>query len=125
MWPVASGGAENGGDHERSAPPCCHPHGETGRAAVGLAGRTALGTGKRPVGRPAELVAREIQQRTTDQVFRVLGELKGGAMKLGQALSVFEAALPSEIAGPYRVWALTLLLRACAHVIAQPGLRLV
>ena len=44
----------------------------------------------------------EVQRRTADQVFRVLGELKGGAMKLGQALSVFEAALPPEIAGPYR-----------------------
>ena len=72
------------------------------RLPVGYAGRTALGTGKRLGGRPAELVTREIQQRTADQVFRVLGELKGGAMKLGQALSVFEAALPPEIAGPYR-----------------------
>ena len=72
------------------------------RLPVGFAGRTALGTGKRLGGRPAELVSREIQQRTADQVFRVLGELKGGAMKLGQALSVFEAALPPEIAGPYR-----------------------
>jgi len=35
-------------------------------------------------------------------VFRVLGELKGGAMKFGQALSIFEAALPPEIAEPYR-----------------------
>jgi predicted unusual protein kinase regulating ubiquinone biosynthesis (AarF/ABC1/UbiB family) len=32
----------------------------------------------------------------------VLGELKGGAMKLGQALSVFEAALPEDVAAPYR-----------------------
>ena len=69
---------------------------------AGLAGRTALGTGKRLGGRPAELVAEEIQRRTAEQVFRVLGELKGGAMKLGQALSIFEAALPPEIAGPYR-----------------------
>jgi predicted unusual protein kinase regulating ubiquinone biosynthesis (AarF/ABC1/UbiB family) len=69
---------------------------------VGLAGRTALGFGKRIGGRPAELVANEIQQRTAEQVFRVLGELKGGAMKLGQALSIFEAALPPELAGPYR-----------------------
>jgi predicted unusual protein kinase regulating ubiquinone biosynthesis (AarF/ABC1/UbiB family)/HSP20 family molecular chaperone IbpA len=69
---------------------------------VGFAGRTAVGTGKRLGGRPAELVAQEIQRRTADQVFRVLGELKGGAMKLGQALSVFEAALPPEIAEPYR-----------------------
>ncbi len=68
---------------------------------VGLAGRTALGLGKRIGGRPAEAVAQEIQQRTAEQIFRVLGELKGGALKLGQALSIFEAALPDEIAGPY------------------------
>ena len=71
------------------------------RLPIGLAGRTALGVGKR-IGGPAEIVAQEIQQRTADQIFRVLGELKGGAMKLGQALSIFEAALPPELAGPYR-----------------------
>jgi len=32
----------------------------------------------------------------------VLGQLKGGAMKLGQQLSVFEAAVPEELAAPYR-----------------------
>jgi predicted unusual protein kinase regulating ubiquinone biosynthesis (AarF/ABC1/UbiB family) len=69
---------------------------------IGLAGRTALGFGKRIGGRPAEIVTEEIQRRTAEQIFRVLGELKGGAMKLGQALSIFEAALPPEIAGPYR-----------------------
>jgi predicted unusual protein kinase regulating ubiquinone biosynthesis (AarF/ABC1/UbiB family) len=72
------------------------------RLPIGLAGRTAVGVGKRLGGRPAEIVAQEIQQRTADQIFRVLGELKGGAMKFGQALSIFEAALPPEIAGPYR-----------------------
>src|SRR5213082_3525991 len=69
---------------------------------LGFAGRATLGLGKRIGGRPAEIVAQEIQQRTAEQIFRVLGELKGGAMKLGQALSIFEAALPPEIAGPYR-----------------------
>lgn len=69
---------------------------------IGLAGRTALGFGKRIGGRPAEIVAEEIQRRTAEQIFRVLGELKGGALKLGQALSIFEAALPPEIAEPYR-----------------------
>ncbi|GAA1534850.1 AarF/ABC1/UbiB kinase family protein [Actinomadura kijaniata] len=54
------------------------------------------------MGKPAEMVALEIQQRTAEQLFKVLGELKGGAMKLGQMLSIFEAALPPEIAGPYR-----------------------
>jgi len=69
---------------------------------LGMAGRATIGLGKRIGGRPAELVAAELQQRTAEQVFRVLGELKGGAMKVGQALSVFEAALPEAIAGPYR-----------------------
>ena len=69
---------------------------------LGFAGRTAWGIGKRIGGRPAEIVAAEMQARTAEQLFRVLGELKGGAMKFGQALSIFEAALPEEIAGPYR-----------------------
>ncbi len=69
---------------------------------IGFAGRSALGLGKRTFGRPAEAVAMEIQTRTAEQLFKVLGELKGGAMKLGQMLSIFEAALPPEIAGPYR-----------------------
>jgi predicted unusual protein kinase regulating ubiquinone biosynthesis (AarF/ABC1/UbiB family) len=69
---------------------------------IGVAGRSAVGIGKRIGGRPAELVAHEVQQRTAEQLFKVLGELKGGAMKFGQALSVFEAALPEDVAAPYR-----------------------
>ena len=69
---------------------------------LGYAGRQAVGLGKRLGGKPAEAVMTEIQQRTAEQVFRTLGELKGGAMKFGQALSVLEAALPEELAGPYR-----------------------
>lgn len=69
---------------------------------LGFAGRATLGLGKRIGGRPAEIVASELQQRTAEQLFKVLGELKGGAMKFGQAMSVFEAALPEDVAGPYR-----------------------
>ena len=69
---------------------------------VGFAGRSALAFGKRIGGRPAEAVAAELQARTAEQMFTVLGQLKGGAMKFGQALSVFEAALPEDVAGPYR-----------------------
>ena len=69
---------------------------------LGHAGRAALGFGKRMGGKPAEAVTTELQQRTAEQVFRVLGELKGGAMKVGQAMSIFEAALPEDLAGPYR-----------------------
>ncbi|GCD43171.1 ABC1 kinase family protein [Streptomyces paromomycinus] len=78
---------------------------------LGFAGRATWGLGKRIGGRSADIVGRELQQRTADQLFRVLGELKGGAMKFGQALSVFESALPEEIAGPYRA-ALTKLQEA-------------
>ena len=78
---------------------------------LGVAGRATLGLGKRIGGKPAEAVALELQQRTAEQLFQVLGQLKGGAMKFGQALSVFEAALPEEVAAPYRA-ALTKLQEA-------------
>ncbi|EST29061.1 ABC transporter ATP-binding protein [Streptomyces niveus NCIMB 11891] len=78
---------------------------------LGFAGRATWGLGKRIGGKSAEIVGRELQQRTADQLFKVLGELKGGAMKFGQALSVFESALPEEVAGPYRA-ALTKLQEA-------------
>lgn len=85
---------------------------------LGFAGRATLGLGKRLGGRPAEEVATELQERTAEQLFKVLGELKGGAMKFGQALSVFEAALPEEVAGPYRA-ALTKLQDAAPPMPAR------
>lgn len=69
---------------------------------LGYAGRTALGMGRRLGGAPADAVMTEVQQRTAEQLFRTLGELKGGAMKFGQALSILEGALPEEMAAPYR-----------------------
>ena len=78
---------------------------------LGVAGRATLGLGKRIGGKPAEAVTAELQARTAEQLFQVLGQLKGGAMKFGQAMSVFEAALPDEVAAPYRA-ALTKLQEA-------------
>ncbi len=69
---------------------------------LGVAGRATVGVGKRIAGRSAADVQAEQQARTAEQLFAVLGELKGGAMKMGQALSIFEAALPEEAAAPYR-----------------------
>jgi predicted unusual protein kinase regulating ubiquinone biosynthesis (AarF/ABC1/UbiB family) len=69
---------------------------------LGYAGRTAVGFGRRLGGAPADAVLSEVQQRTAEQLFRTLGELKGGAMKFGQALSVLEAGLPDELVAPYR-----------------------
>lgn len=72
------------------------------RLPLGVAGRATLGFGRRLTGQSAEDVQAELAQRTAEQLFTVLGQLKGGAMKFGQALSVFEAALPEEAAAPYR-----------------------
>jgi predicted unusual protein kinase regulating ubiquinone biosynthesis (AarF/ABC1/UbiB family) len=69
---------------------------------LGFAGRTAVGMGRRIGGAPAEAVMTDVQQRTAEQLFRTLGDLKGGAMKMGQALSILESALPEELAAPYR-----------------------
>ncbi|MBO1416100.1 AarF/ABC1/UbiB kinase family protein [Streptomyces sp. FH025] len=69
---------------------------------AGYLGRSALRTGKRLVGRPTAGLTEQIQRRTAEQLFATLGELKGGAMKFGQLLSVFEAALPPELVAPYR-----------------------
>src|SRR5262249_24386774 len=69
---------------------------------LGLAGRATVGLGKRLGGRSSEEITLELQQRTAEQLFALLGQLKGGAMKFGQALSVFEAALPENLSAPYR-----------------------
>ncbi len=69
---------------------------------LGVAGRATVGLGKRITGKSAESVNAQLRARTAEQLFTVLGELKGGAMKLGQTLSVFEAALPEDTAAPYR-----------------------
>lgn len=82
------------------------------------AGRSAWGLGKRLGGKPAEAVTAELQARTAEQMFKVLGELKGGAMKMGQAMSIFEAAMPEDIAGPYRA-ALTKLQEAAPPLPAE------
>jgi len=69
---------------------------------IGVAGRVVGGWGRRLAGQNPDDVSAEISAKTAEQVFAVLGQLKGGAMKFGQALSVFEAAVPDELAEPYR-----------------------
>lgn len=85
---------------------------------LGVAGRAVGGWGKRLVGQSAEQVSAELSARTAEQLFAVLGQLKGGAMKFGQALSVFEAAVPDELAAPYRE-ALTRLQAAAPPMSRQ------
>jgi predicted unusual protein kinase regulating ubiquinone biosynthesis (AarF/ABC1/UbiB family) len=79
--------------------------GRTARLAalpLGYAGRTAVGMGRRFGGANADAVMLDVQRRTADQLFKTLGDLQGGAMKMGQALSIMESVLPEELAEPYR-----------------------
>ncbi|ROZ99256.1 AarF/ABC1/UbiB kinase family protein [Gordonia sp. OPL2] len=69
---------------------------------IGMAGRAAAGLGKRMVGRDKDEVQQEMLERAAEQLFSVLGELKGGAMKVGQAMSIMEAAIPDEFGEPFR-----------------------
>ncbi|HMT49775.1 AarF/ABC1/UbiB kinase family protein [Dietzia sp. UBA5065] len=69
---------------------------------LGIAGRAAGSLGRRALGRGEGDFTEELADHAAEQVFAVLGELKGGAMKVGQALSVFEAGMPDKYAAPFR-----------------------
>jgi predicted unusual protein kinase regulating ubiquinone biosynthesis (AarF/ABC1/UbiB family) len=69
---------------------------------LAFTGRAVAGWGRRLAGADAETVSAATMQRNAEQLFAVLGQLKGGAMKVGQALSVYEAMIPAEIAEPYQ-----------------------
>jgi predicted unusual protein kinase regulating ubiquinone biosynthesis (AarF/ABC1/UbiB family) len=73
-----------------------------GSIPLGFAGRSAVGWARRVAGADPQLIAAQIAARNAEQLFAVLGELKGGAMKVGQLLSVYEALIPTEFAEPYR-----------------------
>lgn len=85
---------------------------------LGIAGRAVGGWGRRLTGQSAEEVNATLSAKAAEQLFEVLGTLKGGAMKFGQALSVFEAAVPDEMAAPYRE-ALTKLQSAAPPMPAR------
>lgn len=72
------------------------------RIPIGIAGRAAVGFGKKLAGGDRNEIDSALAAKAAEQLFAVLGELKGGAMKFGQALSVMEAAVPEEFAEPYR-----------------------
>ncbi len=69
---------------------------------LGIAGRAAVGFGRRLAGGDRTEINAQLNLKAAEQLFTVLGELKGGAMKFGQALSVMEAAVPEEFGEHYR-----------------------
>ena len=62
--------------------------------------RSALASGS--AANPRKLLLPRCNSAPPSKCSKVLGELKGGAMKVGQAMSVLEAAMPEELVGPYR-----------------------
>ena len=111
LRPIEALGAKSGRAHPRlrhNGRVSEIPRGALNRTArlaslpLSAAGRVTLGWGQRLIGRDRGDVSAEMQRRTAEQVFEVLGTLKGGAMKFGQALSVYEAGIPDEYAEPYR-----------------------
>ncbi len=69
---------------------------------LGAAGRAVKGLGRRIAGGDAETIAAQWSADNAEQLFAVLGGLKGGAMKFGQMMSIFEAVIPEQYAQPYR-----------------------
>ncbi|WP_330181085.1 AarF/ABC1/UbiB kinase family protein [Nocardia sp. NBC_01503] len=69
---------------------------------VAYAARRAGGLGRRAMGQPRHGVEIDIQARTAQHMFEVLGELKGCATKFGQLLALYELALPPELSEPYQ-----------------------
>ena len=84
------------------------PRGTTARTArmaalpLAFTGRAVAGWGRRLAGADAEAVSAAAMERNAEQLFAVLGQLRGGAQKVGQALGVYESMMPAELAEPYR-----------------------
>lgn len=72
------------------------------RLPFSMATQAVIGVSKRAKGYSKEEVNAELAAKTADEVFKILGELKGGAMKVGQALSLMEAGVPEQFAEPFR-----------------------
>ena len=94
----------SGGDTPRNG----LPRGTTARTAriaalpLAFGGRAVAGWGRRLAGADADAVSASMMERNAEQLFAVLGQLRGGAMKVGQALAVYESMMPAELAEPYR-----------------------
>ena len=68
---------------------------------LGAAALAAEGAARRLAGQDREQVAARLRERNAARTRRVLGELKGGALKAGQLLSTVEALFPQD---PESTW---------------------
>ncbi len=72
---------------------------------LGAAALAAEGAARRLAGQDRQQVAARLRERNAARTRRVLGELKGGALKAGQLLSTVEALFPQD---PESTWRETL-----------------
>ncbi len=72
---------------------------------LGAAALSVEGAARRLAGQDREQVARRLRERNAARTRRVLGGLKGGALKAGQLLSTVEALFPQD---PESTWRETL-----------------
>jgi predicted unusual protein kinase regulating ubiquinone biosynthesis (AarF/ABC1/UbiB family) len=100
--PEVSGPMSDDGTDDGATRGTARRAGRLAMLPLGAAGRSVAGWGRRALGGDADALAREVLTRNAEEVFAVLGGLKGGAMKLGQTLAVFETMIPAEVAEPYR-----------------------
>ncbi len=68
---------------------------------AGAAALAVEGVARRLLGQDREQVSARLRQRNAARTRRVLGELKGGALKAGQLLSTVEALFPQD---PESIW---------------------
>jgi len=64
--------------------------------------RLAVAGGLKVLGKLTDESSLRLHEQTADQLVRVLGGLKGGVMKFGQVLSVYETVLPPAISAVYQ-----------------------
>ena len=115
--PRAERGVRRADSSRPAADPSTHDGIETSHAHLASPfsdPTTAVGRTGRLLGLPIQHLARtvarstrlssatadQITARSAERLFATLGELKGGPAKLGQAMSVFEAALPTRSPAP-------------------------
>ncbi|NUS45221.1 MAG: AarF/ABC1/UbiB kinase family protein [Mycobacteriaceae bacterium] len=67
---------------------------------IAYSGRRLAGAGRRLAGHPRDAIDHDIHLRTAQHLFEVLGELRGGAAKLGQIAGIFLSAIPERWADP-------------------------
>jgi predicted unusual protein kinase regulating ubiquinone biosynthesis (AarF/ABC1/UbiB family) len=86
---------------------------------AGTAALAVEGLARRAAGQDADAVSAQLRRRNAERTARVLGGLKGGALKAGQLLSTVEALMPQDPESTWRDALVTLQAGNAALPFAQ------